>query len=67
MIKIVNSNICANLNCNLDLKEIARNSSNVEYKIKMDCLSMRIRFPYTTCLIFKNGKMVLLGAVSRIR
>lgn len=55
----------ANLNCKLDLREIAIKSRNCEYKPKRFAAAiMRIRDPKTTALIFASGKMVCTGAKS---
>ena len=55
----------ANLCCNLDLQKIAEKGCNVEYKPhRFPAVIMRIRDPYTTALIFSNGKMVCTGAKS---
>ena len=53
----------AELNCELNLKEIALQAKNVKYNPKkFSGLIMKIREPKTTALIFPNGKMVCLGA-----
>lgn len=54
-----------NLNCKLDLKEIALHARNAEYNPKrFAAVIMRIREPKTTALIFASGKMVCTGAKS---
>ena len=53
----------AELNCELNLKEIALQAKNVKYDPKkFSGLIMKLREPKTTALIFPNGKMVCLGA-----
>jgi transcription initiation factor TFIID TATA-box-binding protein len=66
MVSIQNITYCVNLNCELDLDFIARNSINVEYnKNRFNALVMRLRKkPRSTCLIFRNGKLVLTGCKS---
>jgi transcription initiation factor TFIID TATA-box-binding protein len=66
MASIQNITYCVNLNCALDLDFIARNSINVEYnKNRFSALVMRLRKkPRSTCLIFRNGKLVLTGCKS---
>jgi transcription initiation factor TFIID TATA-box-binding protein len=59
------SNVVAtvDLNCQLDLKEIALKCRNAEYNPKrFTAVIMRIRDPKTTALIFGSGKMVVTGA-----
>lgn len=52
-----------NLNCRLDLKNIALRARNAEYNPKrFAAVIMRIRDPKTTALIFASGKMVITGA-----
>ncbi|KAI4292933.1 transcription initiation factor TFIID TATA-box-binding protein [Pancytospora philotis] len=54
-----------NLNCKLDLKNIALHARNAEYNPKrFAAVIMRIREPKTTALIFASGKMVVTGAKS---
>ncbi|CAG9321512.1 unnamed protein product [Blepharisma stoltei] len=53
----------ANLQCALDLKQVAIKARNSEYNPKRFCaLIMRIREPKTTALIFASGKIVVTGA-----
>ena len=56
----------ANLNCVLDLKDIAVKCRNAEYNPKrFAAVIMRMKNPTrTTALIFKTGKMVITGAKS---
>ncbi|KAK1626967.1 hypothetical protein QYE76_001282 [Lolium multiflorum] len=54
-----------NLDCELDLKEIALKARNAEYNPKrFAAVIMRIREPKTTALVFASGKMVCTGAKS---
>lgn len=54
-----------NLDCRLDLKQIALHARNAEYNPKrFAAVIMRIRDPRTTALIFSSGKMVCTGAKS---
>ena len=54
-----------NLDCKLNLKEIAMRARNAEYNPKrFAAVIMRIRQPKTTALIFASGKMVCTGAKS---
>ncbi|XP_039644737.1 TATA-box-binding protein-like isoform X2 [Perca fluviatilis] len=58
--------ICTvNLGCQLDLDLIARKAWNVEYNPKVyKALTMRLRKPRTTAMIYKSGNLVCLGAKS---
>jgi len=54
-----------NLDCKLDLKQIALHARNAEFNPKrFAAVIMRIRDPRTTALIFASGKMVCTGAKS---
>ena len=54
-----------NLNCKLNLKDIALHARNAEYNPKrFAAVIMRIREPKSTALIFASGKMVVTGAKS---
>ncbi|KAJ6884046.1 hypothetical protein NC652_031120 [Populus alba x Populus x berolinensis] len=54
-----------NLDCKLELKQIALQARNAEYNPKrFAAVIMRIREPKTTALIFASGKMVCTGAKS---
>ncbi|CAN6323501.1 unnamed protein product [Urochloa humidicola] len=54
-----------NLDCKLDLQEIANRARNAEYNPKrFAAVIMRIRDPKTTALVFASGKMVCTGAKS---
>jgi len=51
------------LNCPLNLREIALKAINAEYNPKrFSAVIMKIKEPRTTALIFSNGKIVCLGA-----
>ncbi|EEF44943.1 TATA-box-binding protein 2 [Ricinus communis] len=54
-----------NLDCKLDLKDIALHSRNSEYNPRrFSAVIMRLRDPKTTALLFASGKMVCTGAKS---
>jgi transcription initiation factor TFIID TATA-box-binding protein len=54
-----------NLDCQLNLKDIALRARNAEYNPKrFAAVIMRIRDPKTTALIFSTGKIVVTGAKS---
>lgn len=63
--KLQNIVSTANLNCTLDLRQIALKAKNAEYNPKrFAAVIMRIKDPKTTALIFASGKMVCTGARS---
>lgn len=63
--KIENIVSVANLNCELNLKEVAIQIRNAEYNPKrFSAVIIRQKEPKTTALIFSNGKIVCLGAKS---
>ncbi|KCV72329.1 transcription initiation factor TFIID TATA-box-binding protein [Fonticula alba] len=54
-----------NLNCALQLRDIATKARNAEYNPRrFSAVIMRIREPKTTALVFASGKMVVTGAKS---
>ena len=61
---LIRNIVCTvNLDCKLDLKNIALRARNAEYNPKrFAAVIMRIRDPRTTALIFSSGKMVCTGA-----
>eukprot|EP00047_Mylnosiga_fluctuans_P007872 m.5229 g.5229 ORF g.5229 m.5229 type:complete len:199 (-) comp1984_c0_seq1:194-790(-) len=63
--EIQNIVVTVNLGCELDLKNIALHARNAEYNPKrFGAVTMRIREPRTTALVFSTGKMVCTGAKS---
>uniref|UniRef100_A0A3Q1CKX9 TATA box binding protein like 2 n=1 Tax=Amphiprion ocellaris TaxID=80972 RepID=A0A3Q1CKX9_AMPOC len=53
-----------NLGCCLDLKLIARNTRNIEYKPKVHKQELLLRRPRTTANIFNSGVLICSGATS---
>jgi len=63
MPKLQNIVSTVNLNCKLNLKNIALHARNAEYNPRrFAAVVMRLRRPKTTALIFSSGKMVCTGA-----
>ncbi|XP_077491928.1 TATA-box-binding protein-like [Amblyomma americanum] len=57
-----------NLGCRLDLRKIALEAWNTEYKLKRrPVLIMRIREPRTTALVFENGNILCSGAADELK
>jgi len=64
-IKIENIVATVSIDQNIDLEEIERKLSNVEYEPEQfPGLIFRLEKPRVTALIFKSGKMVITGAKS---
>ncbi|XP_028809297.1 TATA-box-binding protein-like [Denticeps clupeoides] len=56
-----------NIGCKLDLNNIARRGRNVEYNPRrFNAVSMKMRKPRTSALIFESGKIVCAGAQNEI-
>jgi len=53
-----------NLRCHLDLRQIALNGANVQYRRSNGMVSMKIRKPYSTASIWSSGKITCTGATS---
>lgn len=61
--KLQNIVSTVNLNCTLNLKNIALQARNAEYNPRrFAAVVMRLRQPKTTALVFASGKMVCTGA-----
>jgi transcription initiation factor TFIID TATA-box-binding protein len=61
--KIENIVSTANLNCQLNLREIALQIKNAEYNPKrFSAVITKLKEPKTTALIFSSGRIVCLGA-----
>ncbi|KAI5084569.1 hypothetical protein GOP47_0000741 [Adiantum capillus-veneris] len=61
--KIQNVVCTVNLECEIDLKQVAYQALNADYNPhRFPGVIMRLRQPKTTSLIFKTGKMVCTGA-----
>jgi len=62
---VINNVVCSfSVRCHLNLKEIAMNGSNVEYRRENGMVTMKIRQPYTTASIWSSGKITCTGANS---
>lgn len=53
-----------NVRCHLNLREIAQNGFNVEYRKENGMVTMKLRQPYTTANIWNSGKITCTGATS---
>ena len=64
--KITSVTMTANLNCVLNLKEIALKTNNCVYnKTHYDRLLIKLRKPAVTVAIHSSGKLVLTGSKTR--
>jgi len=62
---VINNVVCSfSVRCHLNLKEIALNGSNVEYRKENGMVTMKLRHPYTTASIWSSGKITCTGANS---
>merc|ERR1711953_984865 len=61
----INNVVCSfNVRCHLNLREIALNGINVEYRKEHGMVTMKLRRPYTTASIWNSGKITCTGANS---
>lgn len=61
----INNVVCSfNVRCHLNLREIALNGINVEYRKENGMVTMKLRHPYTTANIWNSGKITCTGANS---
>ncbi|XP_015601910.1 TATA box-binding protein-like protein 1 [Cephus cinctus] len=62
---MINNVVCSfSVRCHLNLREIALNGSNVEYRRENGMITMKLRRPYTTASIWSSGKITCTGATS---
>ncbi|KYN03795.1 TATA box-binding protein-like protein 1 [Cyphomyrmex costatus] len=62
---VINNVVCSfSVRCHLNLREIALNGSNVEYRRENGMITMKLRRPYTTASIWSSGKVTCTGATS---
>lgn len=62
---IINNVVCTfSTRCHLNLRTVAMEGVNVEYKREQGMCNMRIRRPYTTASIWSSGKITCTGATS---
>lgn len=62
---VINNVVCSfSVRCHLNLREIALNGTNVEYRKENGMVTMKIRRPYTTASIWSSGKITCTGATS---
>ncbi|XP_012136986.1 TATA box binding protein-related factor 2 isoform X1 [Megachile rotundata] len=65
---VINNVVCSfSVRCHLNLREIALNGSNVEYRRESGMITMKLRRPYTTASIWSSGKVTCTGATSEVQ
>ncbi|XP_012527300.1 TATA box-binding protein-like 1 [Monomorium pharaonis] len=65
---VINNVVCSfSVRCHLNLREIALNGSNVEYRRENGMITMKLRRPYTTASIWSSGKITCTGATSEVQ
>ncbi|XP_034471974.1 TATA-box-binding protein-like [Drosophila innubila] len=62
---VINNVVCSfSVKCHLNLRLIALNGSNVEYRRENGMVTMRLRRPYTTASVWSSGRITCTGATS---
>ncbi|EFA04368.2 TATA box-binding protein-like 1 [Tribolium castaneum] len=65
---MINNVVCSfSVRCHLNLREIALNGINVEYRKENGKITMKLRRPYTTASIWSSGKVTCTGATSELQ
>lgn len=62
---VINNVVCSfSVRCHLNLREIALNGVNVEFRRENGMVTMKLRRPYTTASIWSSGRITCTGATS---
>lgn len=62
---VINNVVCSfSVRCHLNLREIALNGINVEFRRENGMVTMKLRRPYTTASIWSSGRITCTGATS---
>ncbi|KAK7571106.1 hypothetical protein V9T40_014710 [Parthenolecanium corni] len=62
---VINNVVCSfSLGCHLNLRQIALNGHNVEYRRENGMVSMKLRKPQITASVWSSGKITCTGATS---
>lgn len=62
---VINNVVCSfSVRCHLNLREIALNGRNVEFRRENGMVTMKLRRPYTTASIWSSGRITCTGATS---
>ncbi|KAK7602690.1 hypothetical protein V9T40_006664 [Parthenolecanium corni] len=62
---VINNVVCSfSLGCHLNLRQIALNGHNVEYRRESGMVTMKLRKPLITASVWSSGKITCTGATS---
>lgn len=62
---VINNVVCSfSVRCHLNLRQIALNGVNVEFRRENGMVTMKLRRPYTTASIWSSGRITCTGATS---
>lgn len=62
---VINNVVCSfSVRCHLNLRDIALNGHNVEFRRENGMVTMKLRKPYTTASMWSSGKITCTGATS---
>lgn len=62
---MINNVVCSfSVKCHLNLRQIALNGVNVEFRRENGMVTMKLRRPYTTASIWSSGRVTCTGATS---
>lgn len=62
---VINNVVCSfSVKCHLNLRQIALNGVNVEFRRENGMVTMKLRRPYTTASIWSSGRVTCTGATS---
>ncbi|CAF4786084.1 unnamed protein product [Pieris macdunnoughi] len=62
---VINNVVCSfSVKCHLNLRQIALNGVNVEFRRENGMVTMKLRRPYTTASIWSSGRITCTGATS---
>ncbi|KAL4712968.1 hypothetical protein ACJJTC_012038 [Scirpophaga incertulas] len=62
---MINNVVCSfSVKCHLNLRQIALNGVNVEFRRENAMVTMKLRRPYTTASIWSSGRVTCTGATS---
>ncbi|KPI94621.1 TATA box-binding protein-like protein 1 [Papilio xuthus] len=62
---LINNVVCSfSVKCHLNLRQIALNGVNVEFRRENGMVTMKLRRPYTTASIWSSGRVTCTGATS---
>lgn len=62
---MINNVVCSfSVRCHLNLRQIALNGVNVEFRRENGMVTMKLRRPYTTASIWSSGRVTCTGATS---